>query len=446
MSSVNFGRIFIFVLFVSPSAYVLVPLGGSATPSMLIGLLMFFWWLASRITNGITSSHSRQPIRIASYILITCVIASMSAAYSRILEPYETQAPLRGLTLIISFVGVCLFFADSLRNRDDVEKIVTAFIWGATFVASIGILEFITTTNIATSLKFPGLGSVGDVYLITTRNGLPRVAGTATHPIEYGAVLCVIWPFALRYAVKQWTTNARIITMLPVVLISIGLATAMSRTAAVTFIVIVSTLWFTWSPRRRFRFGVSAIFGVICLYTFLPEIPTGLIELFTKANQDVSVTARTDDYAQVREYLSQRFFFGMGYKTFDPVRYFFVDNQYLLSLIEIGVIGTLGLVGFMITAITLARNVKHTAKENFTRELGQCFASSLIAILICFATYDTLSFSMIALTTFMFAGTAAALWRINRFENGERDLEFPSQNTVINSAADSVHLETLQLS
>lgn len=424
MNIVTVGRIFAFLLFVCPSPYVVVALGGSASPAMLLGLGMFVWWTFTRMTRSLSAAHTRQPIRIAVYFMIAGVVASMAAAYARVLPLEESQAPLRGLAIALSFSGVCLFFADGLRTRADVEKVVTALVMGASFVAFVGILQFFTGEIIADMLKLPGLGSVNDVVFISERNGLPRVAGTAYHPIEYAIILCAMWPFALRYSVMQWTRRARIFALVPSVVITAALATALSRTTVVAFGAVLVTMWFTWTARRRFRIAVLSVVSVFVLFIVAPQVPRVLIELFTKADEDISITTRTEDYSSASEFIQSRLFFGRGIKTFDPGRYFFLDNQYLLSLIETGVVGTLTLLALFVTAITLARNVRHTAREQSTRELGQCCVAALVAVLLCFATFDTLSFPMISFTTMAIIGIASALWRINRYENGETELEF----------------------
>ena len=86
-----------FVLFVFPSPYVFVALGGSASPAMLLGLVMFGWWMLTRITGSLSAYRSRQPIRIAIYLLLASTFASAAAAFSRVLPVEETQAPLRGI-------------------------------------------------------------------------------------------------------------------------------------------------------------------------------------------------------------------------------------------------------------------------------------------------------------------------------------------------------------
>ena len=431
MSSVNFGRIFIFLLFVCPSPYVVAALGGSASPAMLIGLVMLGWWAITRITNSVSAAHTRQPTRISTYLLIGSVFASSAAAFARVLPPEEAQAPLRGISIVLSIAGVALFFADGLRNRNDIEKIVAALVLGGTFVGIIGLLQFATGNDIAPFLKLPGLSAVNDFTFISERNGLPRVSGTAYHPIEYAVVLCVIWPFALRNAVMNWTKKGRLVSLLPFIIISAALPTALSRTSVIALGAIIGTIWFTWSARRRLRFIMSVSFGVSLLFIFAPQVPKVLIELFTKANEDISISTRTEDYTKAAEFIRASPFFGRGIKTFDPGRYFFLDNQYLLSLIETGIIGMTALLVFFIVAITLGRNVKHTARDPFLSELGQCCASSLFAILLCFATFDTMSFPMITFTSTLIIGLVSALWRVNRFENGDETMSFTSLSSRI---------------
>ncbi|MFN8015316.1 MAG: O-antigen ligase family protein [Acidimicrobiia bacterium] len=413
-----------FLLFVCPSPYVVVALGGSASPAMLVGLAMFVWWGLSRVTSSLSAAHTKQPIRIAAYFFIATILASIAAAYARVLPAQESQATLRGLAIALSFIGVVLFFADGLKDRNDVEKIVKAFIIGGSFVAVIGLLQFITRNNIAPMLKLPGLGAVNDITFISERNGLPRVSGTAYHPIEYAVVLCAIWPFALRNAVMNWTKSGRIVSLIPFILITCALPTALSRTAVVAFGAIVATMFFTWTTKRRSRFFLTSALCIVCLFIFAPKLPNVLIELFTKANQDVSISTRTSDYSQASKEIQNHLFFGRGYKTYDPNTYIYLDNQFLLSLIETGIFGLLSILGIFGTAITLGRNIKHKARDRFVKELGQCCASSLFAILLCFATFDTLSFPMISFVSASIIGITSALWRINRYINGQEEMAF----------------------
>lgn len=424
MNTVSTGRIFMFLLFVCPSPYVVAALGGSASPAMLLGLFMFGWWLITRINTSLSSAHTKQPLRIAVFAFLAAIMASCAAAYARVLSVNEAQAPLRGIAIAISFAGVILFFADGLRNRKDIEKMIWALVLGGAFVATIGILQYLTGNEIAPYLKLPGLSAVNDFTFISERNGLPRVAGTAYHPIEYAVILCITWPFALRNAVMKWSKKSSIVALIPVSLISMALPTALSRTSIVAFSIVVFCVWFVWSPKRRLHFVSVLVLGIPSLFIFVPDIPRVLIELFTKADQDVSITTRTDDYQAAGEYIRNSFFFGRGYKTFDPGTYFFLDNQFLLSLIEIGIVGTICLFILFATSITQARNVRHTSKDPFMRELGQCCVAALFAVIVCFSTFDTLSFPMVSFTTVLIMGLIGAMWRINKFENGDKTMEF----------------------
>ena len=222
----------------------------------------------------------------------------------------------------------------------------------------------------------------------------------------------------------NWTKRSRLFSLVPAILITAALPTALSRTAVVAFAAVISIMWFSWSRRRQMRFTMTVGLGVASLFVFAPKVPGVLIDLFTKANEDVSISTRTEDYSKAADFISQNPFFGRGFKTFDPARYFYLDNQYLLSLIETGIIGTICLLGLLVTAITLARNVRHTSRDPFVRELGQCCVAAIFAVMLCFATFDTMSFPMISFTTLAIVGIASALWRVNRFENGDLSFAF----------------------
>lgn len=69
------------------------------------------------------------------------------------------------------------------------------------------------------------------------------------------------------------------------------------------------------------------------------------------AGSDSSTQARTVKYSAIVPYLKEHPWFGRGFGTFTPDLYFFTDNQYMLTLAEMGIVGLVALLALFVTGI-----------------------------------------------------------------------------------------------
>jgi hypothetical protein len=254
MNTVTVGRVFIFALVVLPSPYVLTALGGSASPAMLLGLGMFVYWTLTRLSPSLSASHSRQPIRIAALLFLLSIVMSAAAAFARVL-PMSRKAkhPIRGIAIALSFVGVCLFFADGIRNRmstsrrlfphSSYRRWLHSRCWNLAVRHGSGHSTLFQTSRVRRNQR----RTVRSRTIGTSprsRNGVPphRVCGCAVHDLAIGIAprgheLGKEEPH-LRHSSSQCLVTAAI-------------PTAMSRTAVVGFATVFVIMSFVWTRRRR---------------------------------------------------------------------------------------------------------------------------------------------------------------------------------------------------
>ena len=83
-----------------------------------------------------------------------------------------------------------------------------------------------------------------------------------------------------------------------------------------------------------------------------PGILGTLKNLFLGLSSDPSVQSRTEDYAVVGRFISERPWFGRGCGTFLPTKYIILDNQFFL-----GVIMQMGFVRLAVVAILLLTGI-----------------------------------------------------------------------------------------
>ena len=198
----------------------------------------------------------------------------------------------------------------------------------------------------------------------------------------------------------------------PVAAIGLALPMSISRSAFVTMSVGLLVLIPTWPLAIRRR-ALHVVLGVVVtLQLAAPRMLGALTGLFSNAGSDPSIEGRTEDYVIVSRYIVDAPLFGRGFFTFLPERYTFLDNQYLMSLIDSGVVGAAALVALFVVGMGTARGARARSDDPAVRDLGQALAASLAGTMIAFGTFDALSFPMVAATTFLLVGLAGALWRL----------------------------------
>jgi O-antigen ligase len=137
-----------------------------------------------------------------------------------------------------------------------------------------------------------------------------------------------------------------------------------------------------------------------------------ILHLFSGIGSESSSTARTDDYGAVAQKFGEQPWLGQGFGTTSPQNFRVLDNQYLGTLVETGLIGLFAVLAVLVTGWLLARGARKASTDDETRHLAQCFAGAIAAAAISFGTFDAFAFPMAACLTYFMIGGGAALWRL----------------------------------
>jgi O-antigen ligase len=246
-----------------------------------------------------------------------------------------------------------------------------------------------------------------------SRNGLVRVTATTGQPLEFNAVLAMSLPIALHQA-RFAPAALRVRRWLQVALITAAVPMTGSRSAFFGLAVICIVLFPTWHRRDWLRACLAGLAAPALAWLVKPSLMSSFAALFGQLGTDHSSLSRADAYSEAVPYIAAHPWLGQGFQTFFPQTYFFVDNQYLTSLLETGVLGLLALVACFATGWFTARSARAEAADARTRDLGQCLAASIAAGAVCFASFDALSFSIAAGLFFLLLGCVGAAWRLGR--------------------------------
>ena len=272
-------------------------------------------------------------------------------------------------------------------------------------MALLGMTQFFTGLDAAKYIVIPGLRAQLPFNDLLARDALNRPSATALHPLEFGAVLALSLPLAIHQA-RFAPRKLRLRRWLQVGVIGMTLPMTVSRSAILGLIVVGIVLLPTWPKEERRVAYVVTLISSVAMWAMVPGLLGTLRNLFLQfgAGSDTSTTSRTGAFSAAGSFISEHPWFGRGFGTFLPQTYRFLDDQYLGTLIETGIIGFLVLLTLFATGWIAARSVRRVSTDPEIRDLAQCLAASVLAAMVAFATFDALSYSISARPDFPAAG------------------------------------------
>lgn len=413
--------VYVGLLELIPSTWTVPSLGAAGTPANIYALLALLWYLASWLDAKLMPAPRTRGIRLAFCAFAICILLSYIslAQGSRAPVQLETSAADRGLIGLIAWTGVIVVASAAITDLDRLKLLLRRMVAFGAWIAALDIIEFEMRRDLLANVHIPGLKSSSDISGIIVRGSFTRPSSTAAHPLELAGVLAMLLPFAIQQAFDPaWRHKSRLRRWLPVVLIGGALPMTVSRTSIIGLLVVLLLLVPTWKPNRRWPALGFVGLGVIGMKIAVPGLVSTTTHLFGAffGGGDNSTQARTQDYAGVAQYVAQRPFFGRGFRTFIPSLYRYTDNQYLLAVVEIGIVGALSIAVLYLVGIQSSRMARRLWKNEANRELGQSFVAAISVALVVSATFDTLGFPMFAGLIMLLLGCAGAFLGISRRE------------------------------
>lgn len=426
LDAVSYLSWYVVAAFAIESRYVVGPLGGAATPAQLVAVAGLGWWLyfhTARTTPHPVGGRPRvQPVRIALLVFCLSYVASYVIAMSRPITAAESSGATLGVVGLTGWLGLALLAHDGIPDHDRFEILVRRLVLAGTLLAALGVAQFVFHAPLIRWFTIPGLTTNVPLGDLLSRSGFTRPSGTALHPIEFGAVLTIVLPLAIA-AARTNPVGRRLWARVSVFVILLGVVVSGSRSAFLSTIVAVVVMAAVWSPATRVRAAAAGLGLIGFVAIAFPGVSGNMMKLFSGFGDDGSIESRTGSYAIVGEFVGRSPWLGRGGSTFLP-SYRILDNQYLLTLVELGVVGLLALLGLFLAAFLCARAARLAAATPAQGEQAQAVAAAVAAAATGLATYDGMSFAMGTGVLFLVLGLAGAAWRLAREERsaGERHL------------------------
>jgi O-antigen ligase len=410
-------QVFAGALMVFPSDSVVAAVGAAGFMASLVAMALFAMYLAAVALGHHDPRLRRSPIRVTLAAMWCVSLVSYALMHLREMPELEALSADRWLLLLAAMTGVILVAAEGLSTLGDIRRVVRVLVWGGAFCGLVAGLQFYLNLDVAAMVRMlPGFTASEEYSSIISRGALNRVAGTALHPIELGVVAGMLLPVAIYMGVhdlkrprwRRWT---------PTVLILASSTVSVSRSAVLALVIALAVLLALLPPRHRLVGLILLPFGLIGVFMTTPGLITTLSSFFAAGQNDPSVATRVDDYPMVVALVTERPWFGQGGATFFPETALeILDNQYLKTAVELGLVGVAALTLYLALPFFLALSARRRATDPEMRMLCAGLAAALAPATICPLTFDAFSFPMFTLLHALLVGLTGACWAVVRTE------------------------------
>jgi hypothetical protein len=406
--AVTLLSVYLVLLLVVPSSLTITALGSLGHPAMLWALGALLYWCWFHINRHVPVVARSQPVRIAALLLVAAALASYVWAMMRGLPATEISVADSGLIRLLSLVGVLLIAVDGIDDRERLHTLLRRIVFAGGAMAALGLAQFATGHSFIDTISIPGMSI--DSSGVDTRGGFVRASGTASHPLEYGVVLCIALPLAISLALTD-VRRSKLRRWSPVALIALASVLSVSRSALIGLLAGVLILFPGWSKRMRWGFAGAAAAGIVAIGVLVPGMLGTIRGLFAGASEDSSTLSRLSSYDIAGEFISHFPIVGKGFGTLLPIYHIF-DNQFLLMTVELGLVGLAAFLGLFVCAVLSALRARSLAQTERDRQLSLALVASTVAGGLLMAFFDGLSFPMSAGLVFLMLGVTGAARRL----------------------------------
>lgn len=433
LMSLSFWMRFDVILGILLLSVLLIPANLYSLPSIfpfdveiyrIIVFALFLLWFVSLLSDKKVTLRATPldiPILFAVIAFGLSFVANMWTFDPAIDFPKSFKA----LIYVYTFFLLYYLIVSVVRDNKTAMRLVHFIIYIAAFLAVLAMIERLTGYNIFRHLDefIPILTPSPDVSITEDVRGGVRVTGSAAHPIAFGTLLGLIVPFAIELMFESKRPSERIKWAFFSGLLAVAMLLSVSRTAFVALIAVFIVLMIL-RPKQRWILGMFGVVAVAALHMFFP----GVIGQFLThldpqyiLSQELSTTeSRLSDYPRIMAEFVQKPLVGRGVGTFTPDVFFFVDNQYLKYLVEIGLFGLISMMAFFVSAIVLLIKRGKQISGQAGAIVRAAGVSALVYALVN-ATFDAQGFPQVPYLFFILLGLGVAV-ALNSAGNSASDV------------------------
>lgn len=412
---VQLAMILVVILFIPIRRYV-VP-GGlpfELEPYRILVAVTIVLWAAALLTDPRVSLRKTK-LEAPLALLVASVLASVIANPGRVADVSSDVT--KELSFLLSFILLFYMVVSVVRTEQAIRSVIRLLVGGGAVIGVLAMIETRTGYNpfheLAGVIPFIELVRIPDEEL---RGSGVRAFGPAQHPIALGAALAMLVPLAVYLA----RAERRRIWWVAAAALSVGVFASLSRTSILMLVAAGAVLlWLRPREIRRFLIPALVILPVLIHFalpgvlgatkkSFFPE--GGLL-----ADQQTSVGSRGQgrvaDLGPALEEFAQRPFVGQGFGTRveDAARANaqILDNQWLLLLLETGVLGAIAFGWLVLRSVRLLAGAARS-RAGPDGWLPASLAASLTGMAVGMLTFDSFAFVQATFIMWIFIALGSA--------------------------------------
>jgi O-Antigen ligase len=389
-------------------------------PYRLLIIVMAIAWIVAALTGRARFSAAGHGRPVAAMVLVA-IIALVANRAAIDAAGFQTQA-IKSFSFFLSYSIAYLLVSSTIARVHDVDAVIKTLAIGATVVAAEAIYESRTRRNLFDDLHsiLPFLVHIG-AKRTNFAGGHLRVRASAQHPIALGAALAISVPFVLYAASRAATKMKRYLWFGATVLVITGAMATESRTVILALIAMLIVA-LRIRGRQLLRYWPALLVLVAVTHVAAPGVVSHLYKRFNPRGgiihqQQVRAgqrgSGRIADLKPGLERWSKAPLFGYGIGTVAatgdkalpgqagaPAVSTIYDDQYMNTLISMGLIGLLAVVWFVWgSAAKLA-----SAARKVHGEVGNLLSACAVAaagFAASMFTFDAFSFVQVTLLFFI---------------------------------------------
>jgi O-antigen ligase len=313
----------------------------------------------------------------------------------------------RALFYYLSMIGIALYILARIYTARSRAILLGCLASGLFFSSVIGLVQNTAGINLVTPLIPAGFtiaeGGLNPAGQVTERAGAARAIGTFAHAIEFSVAMSAGFFLLVHFARYATQRRTRYVARIAALASLLAVPAAISRSGIIA--LLAGSLVYVWALKLRHIAGSILAVGVAvpAFAALFPNTATALWSTIIGSDTDTSVLARLGRYDRVAAsfHADPMFGKGLGASTEGTL-----DNQWLDTLVQGGVVGVFGM--FLLIAGALLGFAAAVRYANDTRERDQAFAigAAITAIAVTSSTFDLLGFEQIAFILFLLFGLA----------------------------------------
>ena len=424
------GLLVLVILFIPIHRYTLPgSLPFDLEPYRVLVAVICLLWLAAILVDSRVRPR-RSGLEAPLFVIGLAIIGSVIANVDRI-EQLDVSADVaKKITFFASFVLVFAVIVSVVRSWKQLDLLLAVLVGGGAVVAAFAIVEGRTDYNAFSHLTsvMPFLSEGVLPWSLEHGKGRLRAYASAEHPIALGALLVLLIPIAVylarRTGHKRWWAAVAILLL--------AMLATRSRTAILmSMVVLIVFLWLRPKATRRLWPLLPVLLVLVPLVlpgTFSSMksafFPQGGIIHEQEKDPTTRGSGRIADIGPSLDEFAARPLIGQGYGTriVDKERQNarILDDQWLGTLLELGLVGTIGWVWLLGRTV---RQLSRRAREDTSPDgwLFVALAASVTAFAVGMLTFDAFSFVQVTFALFILLGLGCAALLL-----GPREAPVPS--------------------